>query len=338
MVGAVGRDSPMLKILALHGAGGEREAYEYVDDPNRISDLLQQEGTVVWADVTNPAPGDLQLLQREFSLHPLAVEDATEHGERPKVEHFDTHTLIIAYAASRDRGDLVEVDLFVGPSWLITVHSPAGADFDVADAQDRVCRAHKERPSAPFVAYVVLDEIVDSYFPLADALGEEVDDLEGRIFATSDPERAEAEVQRALLDVRKRLLAFRRRAAPLRDVLMVLLRDEVPWISDEIRPYLQDILDHVMRVTEEIDIRRELLGNAMDAHLALASNHMNQTMKRMTSWGAILIVATLIAGIYGMNFDEMPELHWPYGYPAALGAMLTVTAMLHAYFKRRGWL
>ena len=131
---------------------------------------------------------------------------------------------------------------------------------------------------------------------------------------------------------------FRRRVVPLRDVVLSILRGEIEQIDQSVLVYFEDVLDHLLRVIDQIDLERELVGNVVDASLALGANRMNQVMKKMTSWGAILIVATLVAGIYGMNFTNMPELHWHYGYYAALGTMLAVTVGLYAYFKRKGWL
>jgi magnesium transporter len=325
----------VLRILAFDEHGSHD-----VGDPADIPALVAEEHTVVWVDLRDPDAETLDLVQRELNLHPLAIEDASKHGQRPKLEHFNTHAFVVAYAADVTRGELVEVDLFIGEDWLITVHerSATGAVFDTVLPQDRACRLHPIRPSASFLLYVVLDAIVDSYFAMIDALGEEVDAIEDQIFDPADPEGAGPDTQRTMLDIRKRLLAFRRRVVPLREVLLTLLREDLNWMGPDTRQYLQDVFDHVMRVTDEIDMRRELLGNAVDANLAMASNHMNQIMKRMTSWGAILIVATLVAGIYGMNFDHMPELHWVFGYPFALSLMVVATGVLFGYFKRRDWL
>jgi magnesium transporter len=328
-------DEPRFRILAF-----DAEGQRVVDDPDEISDLVAEEGTVVWADLSDATAAELDLVQREFSLHPLAIEDASKHGQRPKLEHFYTHAFVVAYAADAKTRELVEVDLFVGENWLISVHdrAPLGGTFVVDDCQTRVSRMHPAQPTASFVFYVVLDAIVDTYFSLIDVLGEEVDEVEERVFDDPNPEVDQMQIQRDMLDLRKRLLTVRRRIVPLREVLLVLLREDLPWMTRDTRQYLQDVFDHVMRVTDEIDVRRELIGNAVDAHLAMASNHMNRIMKRMTSWGAILIAATLIAGIYGMNFDQMPELRWPLGYPFALALMAGVTTVLLLYFRRRDWL
>jgi magnesium transporter len=324
----------------LHILAFDDEGSHVVDDPDRISDLLEVKGTVVWADLTEPGPADLDLMAEEFGLHPLAVEDAIKHGQRPKIELYEDHAFVVAYAADTRAREMVEVDFFVGQNWVITVHDRAegGGRFVVEHCQERVRRLHPKRTTAPFMFYVVLDAIVDTYFGMSEMLGEEVDDIEDRIFDDPDPEDDDMALQREMLDIRKRLLRVRKRIVPLREVLLTLLRDDVPWLSGETRQYLQDVLDHVMRVTDEIDMRRELIGNAVDAHLALTSNHMNRTMKRMTSWGAILIIATIVTGIYGMNFDDMPELHWALGYPWALTLMVVLPGAAYLYFRKRRWL
>jgi magnesium transporter len=314
-----------------------------ISDNDEIAEQLTKDGTGLWVDLLNPSQEEIDLVETELGLHPLAIEDVTKHGQRPKLEVYEDHAFVVAYAACEcaDRYDLVEIDIFLGRNWLLTIHdrTVAGAQFSSESVRERLGRfqKHKEIDGSTLL-YVVLDEIVDTYFDAIDTFGERVDELEERIFSDPDPEKDEMPIQREMLRIRKELLGFRRRVAPLREVLIQLLRDDVEWVSDEERHYFQDVFDHVLRISDEIDTRRELIGNAMEAHLALVSNHMNEIMKKMTSWGAILIVATLIAGIYGMNFDHMPELHLRYGYFGALGAMLATTLGLYRYFKRKRWL
>ena len=308
-----------------------------------ISERLAADGTGVWVDLLNPSQDEIDQVEAEVGLHPLAIEDITKKNQRPKLEIFDRHAFVVAYAACECNGgfELIEVDIFAGRNWLLTVHdkSIGGAQFSSESVRERLGRFHKHKEiDGSVLLYVVLDEIVDTYFDALDEFGQRVDDLEERIFSDPDPERDEMPIQREMLKIRKELLGFRRKVAPLREVLIQCLRDDLEWVSEEERHYFQDVFDHVLRISDEIDTRRELIGNAMEAHLAMVSNHMNQIMKKMTSWGAILIVATLIAGIYGMNFDEMPELHLRFGYYGALAVMLVITVGLYAYFKRKRWL
>jgi len=184
----------------------------------------------------------------------------------------------------------------------------------------------------------VLDEIVDTYFGAVDRIGEAVDEIEERIFGDEDPEGDERPLQRDMLRIRRDVLTFRRRVAPLREVLLQLLREDQVFMTPASRHWYEDILDHLMRVTDEIDNQRELIGNAVDAHLAMVSNQMNATMKTMTSWGAILIVSTLISGIFGMNFDSIPSLHWEHGFSLAIGVMVVSTAILYWVFRKKRWI
>ena len=187
-----------------------------------------------------------------------------------------------------------------------------------------------------FLLYTLLDAIVDGYFDAAEKSEDELEDLEDQLFDQGPP--ADGTLQQDLLRQRRALIVFRRRVVPLRDVVMSVLRREVPYVDEEARIYFEDVLDHLLRVIDQIDTQRELMGNVVDASLALSGNRMNQVMKKMTSWGAILIVASLIAGIYGMNFQDMPELRWRYGYYGALATMVAATGGLYLYFKRKNWL
>jgi len=312
-------------------------------DKDRISEVLASDDAGVWADLLNPTQDEIDAVEQELGLHPLSIEDVTKKGQRPKLEVFEHHAFVVAYAACdcRDGYELVEVDIFAGRNWMLTIHdhSIGGAQFSSESVRERLSRFRKHKEvDGSVLLYVVLDEIVDTYFDALDDFGQRADEMEERIFSDPDPERDEMPIQRSMLELRKELLDFRRKVTPLREVLIQCLRDDLEWVSEEERHYFQDVFDHVLRISDEIDTRRELIGNAMEAHLAMVSNHMNQIMKKMTSWGAILIVATLIAGIYGMNFDNMPELHYRFGYFGALAVMLVTTTGLYLYFKRKRWL
>ena len=309
-----------------------REGVTHVDDPAEISDWVAREDSLIWVDVIEPTAEDLALIQEEFELHPLAIEDAGKHGQRPKLEQYPTHAFVVAYSEER-----AEVDLFVGPNWLVMVRerSHDGRYCQVNHMKSRFVRT-RGATSVGFLLYTILDEIVDGYFNALDATEDLLERLEERIFG--DEEREESSIQAEMFQIRRELMLFRRLVVPLRDVLQSLLRREVPWIDDRTVLHLQDVYDHLLRTVDQLDSQRELLGNAVDAHLALMSNRMNRVMKSMTSWGAILLGSTLIAGIYGMNFDHMPELDWVFGYPLALGMMAILTATLYWYFSRKDWL
>jgi magnesium transporter len=298
------------------------EISKLVDDPN-----------LLWVDVAKPSENDLTCLQQEFSLHPLAMEDVREHHQRPKLEKYPTHAFIVVYSA-----ELQEVDIFVGPTWVITVRESEGdaSPWSIENARLRFDRTHPEECDVGYLTYVLLDELVDGYFDETDRAEERIEELEDMIF--SEGRQDETAVQQRLFDVRRRLLKFRRAIVPLREVVGALLRKEVDWIEDHDVVLLQDVYDHVLRAIDLLDSGRELMGNAVDAHLAIISNRMNSVMKKMTSWGAILLGSTLIAGIYGMNFKNMPELDWQWGYPLTVLLMFALDAWLWAKFRKTGWL
>lgn len=300
--------------------------------PDDISEHIGKAGCLVWVDVVDPTPGDLEQIQREFSLHPLAMEDATKHGQRPKLDKYPTHAFVVAYSAS-----LAEVDFFVGDGWLVSVRAKGddGQPWPLDVARRRFERSGPEEATSGYLLYLLLDDLVDGYFDHTDAAEDRLESIEDAIFGEEETER---QMQQDLYELRRDLVAFRRRVQPLREVVSALLRREVEWIDPVALIHFQDVYDHVLRAVDQLDSQRELLNNAVDAHLAIVSNRMNQVMKTMTSWGAILLGSTLVAGIYGMNFEHMPELHWQYGYPYALGIMVLITLVGYRYFRRRDWL
>jgi len=302
-------------------------------DPHDVSEAIKHADQLVWVDVSAPQEADLALLAEEFSLHPLALEDVRERHQRPKLEHYPSHAFLVAYTAERH-----EVDIFIGPTWLITVREDDNAEEAsfVDGARKRFERTRPEHTTVGFLLYIVLDELVDGYFSRNDQVEDELEDLENRIFAEGPID--ERGIQAELFDVRRQLLLYRRLAVPTRDVLAALLRREVEWIDDNAVTHLQDVFDHVLRAIDMVDNHRELMGNAVDAHLAIISNRMNGVMKRMTSWGAILLGSTIVTGVYGMNFKHMPELDWIFGFWWALGIMGFITVAGYFWFKAKDWL
>ena len=310
--------------------GGKAQEH---DDPKVIASLAGGGDGLLWVDLVDPDEDDLTCIQEQFELHPLAMEDVRKHHQRPKLEEYPSHAFVVAYSSG-----LQEVDFFVGAHWLVSVRErdEEGDVWDDAGARARFERLTPDVATVGFLLYVLLDELVDGYFAAADEAEETLEDVEELIFSTFGSEAGE--VHQRLFAVRRRLVAFRRVVVPLRDVVSALLRGEVDAVDDQARVHMQDVYDHVLRVVDQLDAHRELVGNAVDANLAMMSNRMNEVMKRMTSWGAILLGSTLVAGIYGMNFDHMPELHWRYGYPFALSLMVLITIGGYRYFKRKDWL
>jgi magnesium transporter len=304
-------------------------------DPVGVDEAIRDAANVVWVDVADPSDADIDLLGSEFGFHPLALEDCVHPHQRPKIEQYETYFFLVAYGATLDGNELVEheVAIFVGSNYLVTVRkSPA---FDLSGAIKR-WDAHEglSVEGGGYFLYILLDEIVDGYFGVLDGYEDRVEDIEDQVFG----EVVEEETQTEIFRLKKDLLHFRRRAAPLREVLDVMQRRLVPVVTEGLEPYYRDVYDHVLRATDFVDALRDLLSSALDAFLAVVSNRLNGVMKQLTAWAGIILVPTLIAGIYGMNFEHIPELDWLLGYPFALALMAASALALFVTFKRRGWL
>jgi magnesium transporter len=303
-------------------------------DPARVSELLEERGTVVWLDVEDPSEEELALIEEEFSIHPLAIEDARHRDQRPKIERYEGYEFLVLHGMRVVDGDIQEGEIhaFVTPRFLITLRFPPAFDLKaVAARADRNPDLVKQ--GGGFLLYGVLDEVVDRYFDVIERLEDESAALEEEVFGEDHAD----DVQERIFRLRKRVMVFRRRLSPLRDVLQIL-QSQTQLVTRPLEAYYRDVADHVIRSVEFADNLRELLSSALEAHLAQVSNRLNEVMKALTSWAAIILVPTLIAGIYGMNFVRMPELKWQYGYPVALGLMATSAGILYAMFKRRGWI
>ncbi|MBI4498106.1 MAG: magnesium/cobalt transporter CorA [Chloroflexi bacterium] len=310
-------------------------------EPDQIGALLRAHEQVVWLDLRDPSPREFEFLRREFGFHPLALEDAQKRHQRPKIDEYPNFYFLVFYAlcvrspGEAGAGSLVcleEIGIFLGQSYIVTVHAQSVPELEEAARRWRQVREEVGAHTGTLL-YAILDSIVDHYFVVVDALAERMDDLEEQIF-----ERFDIRPSEEIFRLRKELLGVRRVLAPEREVVNTLLRREVPILPPQVTVYLQDVYDHVVRVTDTVDTYRDLLSGTLDAYLSAVSNSLNQVMKTLTAVAAILMSVSLIAAIYGMNFRSMPELEQPWGYPFALGLMAVVGLGLALYFWRRGWL
>jgi len=317
---------------------GRLESAEF--EPAQASELLKDSDVVLWLDIEGPTEENMAMLGREFGFHELALEDCLHPHQRPKIEQYGSYYFLVAYAVSAGGGELQghELAAFVGHNYLITVRKDP--PYDLAEVVKR-SEAHTElcREGGAYLLYLLLDEIVDGYFDALDRLEDLSEEVEDTVFREQEtPTAEEMGRQTQIFQLKKQLLKFRRVVAPLREVLDVMQRRTIDVVSAPLEPYYRDVYDHVLRATDFLDNLRDILSSALEAHLAVVSNRLNEIMKRLTSWGAIILVPTLIAGIYGMNFRHMPELNWLFGYPFALGLMIISALLLNRAFRRRGWL
>jgi magnesium transporter len=313
----------------------ESRTFTRVPETDAINGLCSNASKIVWVDVSDPTSQDFESLAKQFGFHPLSIEDCRHQHQRPKVEEFPGYYFIVLYEAllnEAGRLQLGELGIFLGQNYLVTVRSRPIRAIETAERLWRSWTDLAERGTG-LLAYLLIDAVVDDYLPLLDEVSDRMDSLEDQIFADFQPESLEE-----IFRVKKELLLLRRAVTPLRDVFNTLLRREQPIFSRETHTYFQDVFDHLIRVADTIDTLRDMVGSMMDAYLSISGNRMNLIMKRLTSIATILMSVTLVAGIYGMNFDYMPELKWRYGYVGALLSMVAVGLAIFSYFRRIKWL
>jgi magnesium transporter len=305
-------------------------------DPAELERCRSDGARRIWIDVVDPTDDELTTLQRELGLHELSVEDSRRWGQRSKVEFYPRYVFLVVHGITLGSDDELvdsEVHMFADEKvYLLTIRREPLFNFDAA-----IQRAGRESDlrdeGIGFHVYLLLDEVVDDYLAVVERLEDLADGVEERVFAEEESE----ELQHELFGLKRRVIKFRRAAAPTREVLD-LLADHGGIVTPRLVPYYRDVQDHVIRTIELIDNVRELLRSAMEARLAQASNRLNVVMKALSAWAAIILIPTLIAGIYGMNFEHMPELEWLFGYPFALGLMAVAAFVLYRVFRRRDWL
>jgi magnesium transporter len=296
----------------------------------------------VWLDVVDPTPEELRSLQHELGLHELAVEDSRDWGQRAKVDFYPEHLFLVAHGLELDDpGGLVdrEVHLFAaGKRFLVTVRREPR--FEFAKVQARVSiQSEVAGEGMGYLLYLLLDEIVDGYLRMVERFEELSDEIEDAVAEQEDGSEADAvrTLAQRIFRLRRQVVRFRRLAAPMREVVDLILETRT-IVTPALVPYYRDVLDHVILTLELTDNVRDLLTSAREHQLAQLSNRANVVMKQLSAWAAIILIPTLIAGIYGMNFRHMPELDWLFGYPFAIGVMVVAASVLYRMFRKRGWL
>lgn len=303
----------------------------------RISDYLAEPDTIVWLDLCDPNAEGLQVISEEFGLDPLAVEDAISHHERPKLDRYPGHLFLNAYAValSDESGELTthEISAFITERALVTVRGDE--EFDV----DALLKQWDDSPDlakygVAYLLHGLIDLIVDGHFDAVQSLDGVIDGLEERLFADEVPTR---DTQYRSYRLRKSLTLLRRVVLPMREVVNTLLRRDLDVVPEEMTPYFQDVYDHVLRATEWTESLRDVVTSLQESRIAIQGNHLNQVMKKLTGWAAIIAVPTAVTGFYGQNVPYPGyQKHW--GFVASLGILIATALALYAIFKKRDWL
>jgi magnesium transporter len=312
--------------------GGKRVSDIAIDEAGHWS---KQKGHVVWIGLLEPSKELLQRVQTQLGLHPLAIEDAGKPHQQPKLEQYGEALFIVARTAQLVDGQISfgETHIFVRRGYVVTVRHGASRTYTEVRERCESCPtvlAHGE----DYILYAILDFIVDNYMPVIEAVQKEVDALEDGVLHRT---LRTAEVNRLYL-LRRELLRLRKAVTPLVEVCQRLEHAEVLPIDDEMKPLFRDVTDHVRRIEDDIDSLREVLAFAFEASLMSGQSQQTAITRKLAAWAAILAVPTAVAGIYGMNFEHMPELKWRYGYFLVVGGILAICSALFWRFRKNGWL
>lgn len=300
-----------------------------------ISDYLEQPGCFVWVALRDATETELAQMQEEFGLHELAMEDARHGNQRPKVEEYGDSVFAVVHLVELVGGELRvgEVDIFVGPNYVLSVRNRSEQHF--LGVRER-CEREPEllQQGSSFVFYALLDAIVDHYFPVIDALESELEAIEAQIFTKG---AARINIER-LYELKRKITVLRHAVTPMMEAVGKLTSGRVPSVCLNSRDYFRDVADHLARLNASIDAIRDTIATAIQVNLSMVMIDESDVSKRLAGWAGIFAVATAFAGIWGMNFEHMPELKWTYGYPLALGSIATACLGLYIRFRRLGWI
>jgi magnesium transporter len=304
-------------------------------DKREISDYLARPGCFVWVALRDATDEELSEMQEEFDLHALAVEDARHGHQRPKVEEYGNMLFVVLQTVEVMGEELKagEVDIFVGPNYVLSVRQRSEQGFLGVRA-----RAEREpdllRNGSGYVLYALMDAVVDRYFPVLDAVETELEHIEEQLFTGVDPRRSIEN----LYYVKQKLTALKHATAPLMEISGKLFGGRVPVVCAGLGDYFRDIYDHVVRLNLTIDTARDTVTTAIQVNLAMITIGESEVTKRLAAYAALVAVPTMIAGIYGMNFEHMPELKWTFGYPVTIGLMAVIDGWLWSRFRKAGCL
>jgi magnesium transporter len=301
---------------------------------DEIDDWLHKPECFVWVALRDATDDELAQMQREFDLHDLAIEDARKGNQRPKIEEYGPVVFVAMQLLEVERGEVQvgEVDIFVGTNFVLSVRNRSQQHF--LGVRER-CEREPEllARGSGFVFYALMDAVVDRYFPLLDIMETELEEIESQIFERG---AARWNIER-LYGLKRRATVLRHAVAPLLEVTSKLHGGRVPAVCANTQEYFRDVHDHLARINTAIDAIRDTIGTAIQVNLSMVTIEESDTTKRLAAWAAIFAVSTALAGIWGMNFEKMPELKWTYGYPMALAIIAAAAGFLFWRFRKAGW-
>lgn len=304
-----------------------------------ISDYVSKPECFVWVALKEAEPAELDVIQKEFGLHELAVDDVRTGQQPPKIEEYGDSVFAVMHTLEMDReGEILigQVNVFVGANYVLSVRH--GTQYGFQEVRTRCEREPEQlKQGAAFVLYALADFIVDHYFPVLESLGNEIDEIEDRIFEKQSPQAARGIIE-DLYSLKRRLVILQHHTEPLQEGIGKLTGGRIPAVCEGMQTYFRDVFDHLDRIVRTIEDRREMVVTAVQVNLGMISLVENEVTKRLGSFAALFAVPTMIAGIYGMNFQEIPELHWQYGYPVCILAMVLIDVILFWRFRKAGWL
>jgi magnesium transporter len=304
-------------------------------DIEQISNYLERPDCFVWVALHDATHAELEQMREEFSLHPLAVEDAHNGHQRPKIEEYGDTLFAVVHLLEQRENEIEkgEVAIFVGVNFVLSVRN--GSDQNLRGVRER-CQREPEllRQGAGFVLYAIMDAVVDRYFPLINAIESELEAVEEHIF---DKGRARANIE-GIYDLKRRMVVLKHAVAPLMEAVGKLTSGRVPPACANSQDYFRDVYDHLVRINAQLETIRDTIGTAIQVSLSSVAIEQSDVAKKLAAWAGIFAVATAFAGIWGMNFKAMPELQWEFGYPLALCVIVGACSLLFLRFRRMGWL
>jgi magnesium transporter len=297
---------------------------------------IPQNGGAVWVDLEAPTPAEAEILSRVFGFHPLAIEDCWHEPQQPKVDDYGDYLFIVVHGVRYDteQGEFGthELNIFLGERYLVTFHLFHSRSIEALKSNLQR-HPHLMARGMDFMLHQIVDRVIDNYFPKLEIIEDQINDLETAVLSDPNPE-----LLTRIFEVRRTVANLKRVATQEREVLIQMSRGDFPFVSEKAQVYFKDVYDHLFRIVEVADNHRETLSVMVQVYVSMVSNQLNTTMRILTVIATMMLPLTVITGIYGMNFEFMPELHWKMGYPLVILVMLVVSGGMLYYFRRRNWL